>query len=111
MSDALAESIEAWSLASCSALSEAELPPSVPEPPVVEVPALGVDPELDFVEVLELGAVPDPLGVEPPELDGLEPPEPDGVELFPDPVPAPDEADEDELRSLASAVSAFARAA
>jgi hypothetical protein len=125
--DALAESIEAWSLASCCALSEAvdpplavvepppvellpegELPPEVELPPEGELLAAGAEAGLDFVAAPELAVVevdPEPLGLDPPEL-GL----PEPLPAFPAaPVPDPDDED-DELSSLARAVSAFAKA-
>jgi hypothetical protein len=100
ISEALAESIEAWSLASCAALSEA-VESSLP---VDEPPPVGFDPEVGFVDVSELGVVADPP--EPPVFEPL-------PEVPADPVPAPgDELElEEELRSLASVVSALASAA
>jgi len=111
ISEALAESMEAWSLASCPALSEAAevLPREVAAPPV-EVdpePALGVDPPVLLASVgAELGwlavdpeaeLLPDPAVVAvDPAPDALEPPEGSAEAL-----------DEDaELSNLANAVSA-----
>jgi hypothetical protein len=116
--EAVAESIDAWSLASCCALFDAvSVPTDPPEPPVVDVvpPVFGV--VVDFVAdpvVVDVEAVPALFAADPPLEAGL-PVAPEDVPVPEDgepdvPVvdPGDPEVDEDdELSCLASAVSAL----